>query len=249
MGPHDVSPDPKVLGRVRALLAKAESTSFTEEAEALTAKAQELMARYSIDSALAAAGRGGHEKPQSRRLAIPSPYVSAKVHLVTAVARSNRCQAVWMKDDAAVVVFGFPVDLDAVELLFTSLLLQATASALAAGSKADPWGRSRTRSFRSSFLVSFAVRIGERLAEAAAAAVDEAATDQAATGGAALLPVLADRADAVVAARDAEFPNLRRSPVRVSNGEGWSAGRSAADSATLPTKGQVAGRPRRGLGR
>jgi hypothetical protein len=37
---------------VRALLAKAESTTYPEEADALTAKAQELMARHSIDRAM-----------------------------------------------------------------------------------------------------------------------------------------------------------------------------------------------------
>ena len=45
IAPDSARPDEKVLGRVRALLAKAESTTFPEEAEALTAKAQELMAR------------------------------------------------------------------------------------------------------------------------------------------------------------------------------------------------------------
>ncbi|WP_017570470.1 DUF2786 domain-containing protein, partial [Nocardiopsis halotolerans] len=42
------------LARVRALLAKAESTEFPSEAEALSARAQELMARHSIDRALLA---------------------------------------------------------------------------------------------------------------------------------------------------------------------------------------------------
>lgn len=48
--------DPKVIERVRALLAKAESTSFPEEAEAFTAKAQELITRHAIDRTLL----GGH---------------------------------------------------------------------------------------------------------------------------------------------------------------------------------------------
>ncbi|HET8683001.1 MAG TPA: DUF2786 domain-containing protein, partial [Micromonosporaceae bacterium] len=50
--------DPRQLDRVRALLAKAESTTFAEEAEAYTAKAQELMARHSIDYALLSVGAG-----------------------------------------------------------------------------------------------------------------------------------------------------------------------------------------------
>ncbi|RMB71755.1 DUF2786 domain-containing protein [Rhodococcus sp. SBT000017] len=44
--------DSKMLGRIRGLLAKAESTQFPAEAEALSAKAQDLMTRYAIDSAL-----------------------------------------------------------------------------------------------------------------------------------------------------------------------------------------------------
>ncbi len=39
------APSGAMLQRVRALLAKAESTTFPEEAEALTGEAQELMAR------------------------------------------------------------------------------------------------------------------------------------------------------------------------------------------------------------
>ena len=41
--------DPKITERVRALLAKAESTTFPDEAEAFTAKAQELIAQHAID--------------------------------------------------------------------------------------------------------------------------------------------------------------------------------------------------------
>ena len=44
----------RVLEKVRHLLSKAESTGFPDEAEALTAKAQELLARYSIDRAIVA---------------------------------------------------------------------------------------------------------------------------------------------------------------------------------------------------
>ena len=49
-----------LLDRVRKLLAKAEDESVTPaEAQALTAKAAELMARYGIDRALLAARPAG----------------------------------------------------------------------------------------------------------------------------------------------------------------------------------------------
>ena len=242
----DQQQEQKVLTRVRALLAKAESTQFPEEAEALTAKAQELMARHSIDAALAAAGEARTGRPDQRRVTIENPYVSPKVHLLSAVARANRCEAVWMQREGVVVVFGYPVDLEAVELLFTSLLVQATTAVLAAGSQVDVLGRSRTRSFRTSFLHSFAVRIGERLAEATAGAVEEAAAEGGEAAG--LLPVLADRTEAVQAARDEAFPHTRTARPSVSNGQGWHAGRAAAERASLTGQGQVRGGPRGRLG-
>jgi hypothetical protein len=66
--------EPRSLGRIRALLAKAEATGYPPEAEALTAKAQELMARYSIDEAVLAdamrrgpAGSGSTPRTRPRR--------------------------------------------------------------------------------------------------------------------------------------------------------------------------------------
>ena len=42
----------RILDKVRALLAKAESTQYAEEAAAYTAKAQELIATHAIDIAV-----------------------------------------------------------------------------------------------------------------------------------------------------------------------------------------------------
>ena len=84
----------RILGKIRALLAKAESTEFTEEAEALSARAQELMAKYSIDHALLAAGAGRKDEPASRRLPVDNPYEGPKAQLLGEVARANRCRAV-----------------------------------------------------------------------------------------------------------------------------------------------------------
>src|SRR6266704_2970169 len=85
--------DPRQLERVRALLAKAESTSFAEEAEAYTAKAQELMARHSIDYALLSVGTGIRDQPVGRRIGIDNPYAAPKVLLHAAAAGANRCRA------------------------------------------------------------------------------------------------------------------------------------------------------------
>ncbi|CAM5725681.1 hypothetical protein SBADM41S_12325 [Streptomyces badius] len=69
--------EPRMLTRIRALLAKAEATGFPEEAEALTTKAQELMARHTIDAALAAR-TGSRETPGACGIGRKPPYESAR---------------------------------------------------------------------------------------------------------------------------------------------------------------------------
>jgi hypothetical protein len=220
--------DSKMLAKVRALLAKAESTDFEDEADALTAKAQELMARHAIDQAMVTGANTG-ETPCGRRIGIDDPYALGKVNLLGAVAKANRCHSVWMEHYGFSTVFGFSSDLDIVDLLYTSLLVQATRAMTAVGSVRDGTGRSRTRSFRQSFLIAFSGRIGERLQAATAVATQEA---DVAHGGT-LLPVLAGRNAAVDDAFEAAFPHLRQTSMRVSNHAGWLAGRAAADLANL----------------
>ncbi|MFC8717316.1 DUF2786 domain-containing protein [Kitasatospora sp. NPDC057198] len=241
--------EPRMLGRIRALLAKAESTGFPDEAEALTAKAQELMARHSIDEALLAAGGGrSADDPAAVRIGVDNPYEGPKTMLLDAVAAANRCRVVWAKEFGFCTVIGFDADLDAVELLYTSLLVQATSAMHRAGSRKHKDGAARTKAFRQSFLVAYAARIRERLADATERATEQAAEDAAAgrTGGpdgggealpavpaGGLLPVLAARAEAVDDAVGRMFPKLVSQRVRVSDGEGWAEGRAAADRASL----------------
>ena len=127
-------------------------------------------------------------------------------------------------------VAGFRADLDAVEVLFTSLLLQASRAMLAKGKVRDGRGRSRTRSFRQSFIVAFASRIGERLAAATVDARNQAEQELSTS----LAVVLADRAHEVDDELARRFPHTRavRGP-SVTNEAGWHAGRVAAELATL----------------
>jgi hypothetical protein len=246
--PSRPRPPQRVLGKIRALLAKAESTEFAEEAEALSGRAQALMAKYSIDHALLAAQTGDREAPGGRRVPVDNPYESPKVSLLHEVARANRCRTVWLQDVGMVTVIGFESDLDSVEMLFTSLLVQANTAMLRSGAKQDARGRARTRAFRQSFLISYAYRIGERLSEAADHAVKEAADeieaqrDTPATTGTALVPLLAARTQAVDDAVDEMFGGsltVNRGP-RATDLEGWNSGRAAADMASLHGNASVA---------
>ena len=222
--------DTAMLLKVRALLAKAERTEFEHEADAFTAKAQQLMARHSIDEAMIGAasssGPSGAPGTAVHRIWLESPYVRAKFSLVAAVAQANRCEAFLNTGLEVATVVGMASDVRATVLLTTSLQLQAArAVAHARPDPDDEWVTS-VRAYRRGFLVAFAVRIGERLREATAAA--EADIDPGA-----LLPVLADRTAVVKRAVAEAFPRtktLRTSPVDAS---GWAAGRAAADLARL----------------
>ncbi|SCL25218.1 Protein of unknown function [Micromonospora nigra] len=219
----------RMLDRVRALLAKAESTTFPAEAEALTGKAQELIARHSIDQALLSTDAEPGDRPGGVRLGTDPPYAGAKALLVQEVAAANRCEAVWSDDLGFTTVLGWPADLEAVELLYTSLLVQATTAMLRGRGERRSGGR-RTRGWDESFLNAFALRIGERLRSATESVDRETA---AAAGPERLLPVLAARSEAVRERLDTLFPGVTRHRLSVRDAEGWSSGTAAADRASL----------------
>ncbi|SFF25759.1 Protein of unknown function [Blastococcus tunisiensis] len=219
--------DDRALRRIRGLLAKAESTEFADEAEALTAKAQELMTRHAVDAALLSPGRPGGADVRTRRVHVADPYVRAKMQLLAAVAEANDVRLVWYQGVGIANLVGVRADLDAVELLFTSLLLQV-AQALSVAER--PGGGSAVRTFRRAFLLGYAQRIGERLQSARRQATAEAAAER----GVDLLPVLRTRQEAVETAVAELFPRVRPSRSRASvDAGGWYAGRSAAERADV----------------
>lgn len=237
----------RILEKVRALLAKAESTDFAEEAAVYTAKAQELIAVHAIDMALLEE-REGRGRIVTRLIHISSPYPKEKYLLLGGVAGANNCRAILgLEHDVAVkmakdgslldgsgkwaTLVGHESDLDLVEILFTSLLVQAVNVMLAHGTQRDAWGDNRTKSFRRSFLNQFAWTVSERLYEARETArVD--ATDQT---GASALPVLVRREEAVDNEVEDRFPNATTLRTSVSNGAGVMAGHDAGQRADIGT--------------
>jgi hypothetical protein len=133
---------------------------------------------------------------------------------------------VWSPELGFTTVFGFDADIDAAELLYTSLLVQSHRAMTAVEPRS---GRARIKAFRRSFLIAYAIRIGERLDRVTAALV-EGATD--------LLPVLATRDAQVRETMERIFPRtVRARGSRVDSREGWESGRAAADDASLrPTR-------------
>lgn len=235
--------DERLLTRVRMMLAKAESTPYEAEAEAFTAAAHSLMARHSIDRAILDASPGGSrsDAPRATRVPIAAPYAKDKFGLLSAVARANRCRAVWHEHFGFGTVIGHDCELRAVELLFASLLVQASTGMLAHGSTGSA---ASARVFRRSFLSGFAGRIAERLAEATAEETRAATADPgrlrpgadggSGSAGTDIVRVLADREHEVEASVSERFPHLStmRSRARL-DVDGWYSGRAAGDRASL----------------
>lgn len=227
-GADDVA-DP-ILERVRALLAQAESTSYPAEAETFTAKAHELITRHAIDLALVEGTRVAAGWTTAVRIPIDDPYVDSKTLLLHVVADHSRCRAVSHSRYAMSTVLGASSDVTAVEMLFTSLLLQGQQALLAEGARTEPGAHQRSRTFRASFLLAYANRIGERLAEVS----ETVAADVSESSGVAVLPVLADRRSTIDAEIARLFGAVTSAPVRGGwDAAGWSSGRRAADRARL----------------
>ena len=220
-------PESKALRTIRGLLAKAEATSFAAEAEALSAKAQDLMTRYAIDSAVLDARTHTclADQVATRRILIDNPYPEAKVALLQSVSQTNSVRVLWHQQYGIVSIVGMPVDLDLCDLLFTSLLVQSLHALTEAGRDRD----SRSASFRRSFLLAYAAGIGERLAAARERAAEAAASQY----GKELVPIIAERAEAVGTVFDEQFPSTTPVAQSITNHRGWTAGRVAADKADI----------------
>ncbi len=223
-----------MLEKISNLLAKAEATTFAEEAHAFTEKAQELMQKYAIDQAMLEASRPGMvSKPIMVKIKIPQPYVNSKQRLLSTIAGNNRCKIVYEGDTKTRVVylFGYESDINWVQELFLSLLIQAHMEMLV------PVGVN-TKSWKNNFIYGFADEIGRRLREANKR---ESVSREATTGvGSAL--VLVDRNKQVVSLRDETFPRLTSgSNPGASSSLGYGEGKQAGGRAGL-ARNSVSGR-------
>jgi hypothetical protein len=217
-----------MFDKVRKLLAKAENPACPPaEAEALTAKATELIAKYGIDNALLVADHPEVDRVKDRAVRIHPPYASEKARLLQVVAKGMRCRAVALQRRAdgvrqfSVHLFGFGTDLSCVELLHDSLLAQAShalaVEPVPAGAHPTAWRRS--------WLTGFTTAIGVRLRDSVARATMD--------GPSRVALVLVDRGhrvDQMVAVR---YPDLAVPRRRRLSGTGFALGQAAGHRADL----------------
>lgn len=250
------TPPESMLDRITKLLAKAESTNHPAEAEALTAKATELMMKWAISDAMLAGHRGADEaKDEVVQVVInlEGTYWQAHLALASAVGsafdfKRVRLHATDRYEDGKRIKIherlawvGFKSDIEKAQLLYASLLLQA-------GSAVKTYGREHKAYLsslggmdkyiaRRSFLFGFAERVGHRLVEMRRTSVEE-------TPGAGL--VLVDRQRQVSDRFGEMYPRLGRARASQLSGNmnGSRAGRDAGSRANLGSAaGAVKGGP------
>lgn len=165
-----MSTDEKVIRRVRGLLAKAESTT-PEEAQALTAKAAELMEQYAIDRSRVDSAPDAIEEVE---FDVSGTYEMAFRDLGVLLGQSLGFAVVYDRESGAVRWYGFNSDLDLAEILWSSLLIQLERAAEAHMGeftrKYPNTGRDdrfyERRSFMSGWAITVSIRIGEIRREA-----------------------------------------------------------------------------------
>jgi len=223
-----------LLARVRKLLAKAEGAGVTAaEAQALTAKAAELMAKYGIDRALLAAERPETDRPADRVIDVGNPWARVQAHLLCGLASALRCQCVILPrpgPGSRIHMFGFSSDLERTDVLYTSLLVQMWQGLAAA--QVPAWSRS-PRAWRRSWLLGFAAAVVARVRAAEQEATSRATAPQARSGSQTAL-VLADRALVIRRNIEQVYPVTRKAQVTYS-GSGYGAGYTQGQRADIGT--------------
>ena len=129
-------------------------------------------------------------------------------------------------------LFGYDSDLGRAEVLYTSLLLQASSSMQRTF---VPPGE-HVAAYRRSWLAGFTTAVVRRLREAEERAAQAAQADQGSatsTGGRSVSLVLADRSVVVRSAMESEYPHLQKAQARTLSGSGGRSGYLAGQRADL----------------
>jgi hypothetical protein len=223
---------PELLGKVRALLRKAEDQAATEEeARAFLAKATELMAKYGIEQAMLE-DLDRPAGPVDKVVEVRPPYAKEMRRLLSWIAEAMRCRSVYPRGKARrhqVHLFGFEGDIQASEVLFASLRLQMLDGADRADRLYRPAGED-TRAYKRSWMLGFIREVTDRVKAAqeaarAAAEHEQEAAEGAERTGRSVALVLADRSTVVAAYLSDRYPKLGKTRPTKFKGTGYWQGR------------------------
>jgi hypothetical protein len=179
-----------ILRRVRALLDKAESTTFEAERDAYVEKAQALMLKHAIDEAMVANAQTGKRELPTKKYFMYTEgkgYAQAKIDLLASVCRNNRVRVVFHTKSQSssdkrrfATMVGFTDDMEFCEMLYTSLWLQLTAEGIRAHEQAPEefnekywdYRKPHRKSFLSAFADGFIAKVSGRMREATKTATE-----------------------------------------------------------------------------
>jgi hypothetical protein len=226
---------------IAQLLKKAETTT-PEEAEALTAKAVELMQKYGIDQMMLAA-RGTDVKERIEQLHIPLTgiYSMAYMSMMSAIARAYGGENIdtyytpYSKSNLTLTIVGFESDVSALKVLLASLQLQAVVALDSWWKTIDSTHLAAMQKFkeRRTFLKSFGYGASERIGKSRDTIVKDA---EALTPGTEL--VLRSRATAIKDFMNTHVGSLKAIKSREKSGSfsASKAGRHAGRNANTGDK-------------
>lgn len=252
---REAGEDPRAA-KIAGLLRKAESTT-PEEAEALVAKAAELMAKWEIDDALVRLAMGKSnakaEEIVQLTLQVTGIYFAPTLQLGHSIARRTGVRSIQSrryqgKTEHDLYLIGYESDVHRAEMLFTSCLIQSmTAMQAHMRDSSRSWMTGSQRfNERRSFLFGYADGVGEILTNANRAA--QAATKAESTErGHSMELALVDRKQKVNERVDTKFGRLRHVNQRAKIGSGYGQGREAGRNANLGGTG--VGGNKKALGR
>lgn len=179
----------KLESKIAALLAKAESTTHPEEAEAFMAKAEELMLRHGIERANLDAKRPGQKREEITQVRIHLPnghgYAPAQAAICHALADAfsvRTLQSIQRQGARVIFIYGHESDVAKAHQLAESLVEQAHKQAVAwwktEGKHTVPEDTSGFKCYviRREFIYAFASGVRARLAETLNRVVAEAET-------------------------------------------------------------------------
>lgn len=196
--------------RIAALLAKAQSTTFSPEAQALTRKAQQL--REKLRQQLAGdATCASTSAVVVRRVYVKAPWVRYQFALLDSIARHNCCAVVLLHRSGIISAFGHPEDLDFTLTLFR--VLNGYRDTLMRAAPRTTSTSAATTAFRRAFNLGFCARISAELDEVISH-LRSPVLDPHASWHHHSAAVALDRNRATAAAVAAYFPDLTRVSVR-----------------------------------
>lgn len=219
----------KILSKVRSLLDKAESTEFPEEAEALQAKAFELMSLYGIEQAVLASKGEREDKIDQLVIDLSGAYAVGRAHLLTRISTALGAQGLYFpagkrRPVAGYVVVAHESTRERIAFLYTMLFAQATRGM----QKMTGGTPGRVRSARASYMLAFATVVGGRLDQVEGRVRHE---EEAAKPGTGLVLVTRDRQ--VEQTYHQLYPRIRSVKAHAGSTAGYAAGLRDGERADL----------------